>query len=146
MLTEFILIKLQMMFEIIVVTLTIFGEGQSEGYKGRILIGNVIQNRCEIRNTSSINICLANKQFSYWNSIYYLNRDINQIIKELNISNFRSLKVLIHSYKVANKVVNKKLNHLKNNVLFYTRLDINNKWTKEAKIICIHRHHKFMML
>src|SRR4051812_25123549 len=54
--------------ELDILALTIYGEARGETIEGQIAVGNVIRNRVVALKKTYRDICLADKQFSCWNT------------------------------------------------------------------------------
>ena len=53
--------------EILVIALTLLGEARGEGIEGMAGVASVIQTRAIERKQTPTQVCLAPKQFSFWN-------------------------------------------------------------------------------
>jgi len=113
--------------------LAIYFEGRGETLLGQNLIANTIENRVNSKHypNNYCDVMTENKQFSFYNNV----KDINS----LKTTNHKALNSAI---KVAeNYVKNKTIYH---NACHYTTHAINNKWTKNLKVVIEEGGHKFM--
>lgn len=118
------------MFELLLLTLTIFLEAEGESFKGKQAVANVIYNRHVTYNKSITEVILKPKQFSCWNDTDYVITRLSKIDK----------KALSDSFKASLLCKS----DITGGATHYTRVNIKRSWMKNKLITVIIDQHKFM--
>ena len=123
------------LFEIILLSFTIFAESSGEPYEGKVAVGSVIRNRAEVYQESYSDIILANKQFSCYNS----KKELMKHIKRIEIEVFAECAVIALGIYY---------NIIKDNTegaLYYVKMNVVVKWMKKMRVTILYNNHKFMV-
>ncbi len=127
-------------FEVLLITLTIFGESQGESQEGKIGVGNVIYKRHIESNKSFSDICLSKKQFSYFNNNgSRIERDKRVFSKSCVKQKVKTIKIFIRCYNIAKTVSNGSIKDNTNGSTYYHAKTYKNRilmplWAKSDKL------------
>ena len=120
---------------------TLMGEARGEGKEGILAVSNVIVNRYNnnLKYKSISEVCLEDKQFSFWNDRALIEKQINVINSDNN------KEITQFTANLVNKILNKEKipNVLGKNVLNYCRFDCFPKWRNDNKIVAKIKNHVF---
>ena len=122
--------------EILVIALTILGEARGEGFEGMAGVASVIQTRAIERKQTPTQVCLAPKQFSFWNG------GVSESQKRKLLANPQAQNA-IH---LAKLVAQKKMPDVVQGANHYHTFQVSPKWSKGEKTVAIIRNHKFYRL
>jgi N-acetylmuramoyl-L-alanine amidase len=122
--------------EILVIALTLLGEARGEGIEGMAGVASVIQTRAIERNQTPTQVCLAPKQFSFWND------KVTESQKRKLLANPQA-KNAIH---LAKLVAQKKMPDVVQGANHYHTFQVSPKWSKGEQVVAIIRNHKFYRL
>jgi len=65
---------------LLTIAFTIFGESEGEGLMGKKAVASAIYNRAKPNNTPIEKVCLAPKQFSFWNNMSF--NDVRNVVNK----------------------------------------------------------------
>ena len=122
--------------EILVIALTLLGEARGEGFEGMAGVASVIQARAIERKQTASQVCLAPKQFSFWNG------GVSEAQKRKLLSNPQAKNAL----HLAKLVAEKRMPDVVNGANHYHTFQVSPKWSKGEKTVAIIRNHKFYRL
>ena len=122
--------------ELLIVALTLLGEARGEGMEGMAGVASVIQTRMAERHQSASQVCLAPKQFSFWNS------GVSESTKNRLLSTPQGKDALY----LADLVVHKQLQSIVKGANHYHAISVSPKWARDAKLVATIRNHKFYKL
>ena len=122
--------------EILVIALTILGEARGEGVEGMAGVASVIQTRAIERKQTPTQVCLAPKQFSFWNN------KVTESQKRKLLANPQAKNALY----LAKLVVEKRMPDVVNGANHYHTFQVSPKWSKGERAVATIRNHKFYRL
>ena len=122
--------------EILVIALTLLGEARGEGIEGMAGVASVIQTRAIERKQTAHQVCLAPKQFSFWNG------GVSEAKKKQLLANPQAKNAL----HLAKLVAEKRMPDVVNGANHYHTFQVSPKWSKGEKTVAIIRNHKFYRL
>lgn len=122
--------------EILVIALTILGEARGEGFEGMAGVASVIQTRAIERKQTASQVCLAPKQFSFWNGGVSEAKQ-QELLKNPQASN---------AIRLAKLVIEKRMPDVVNGANHYHTLQVYPKWSKGEQVVATIRNHKFYRL
>lgn len=122
--------------EILVIALTLLGEARGEGIEGMAGVASVIQTRAIERHQTASQVCLAPKQFSFWNVKH------SEQEKAKLLANPQGQNAL----HLAKLVADKRMPDVVNGANHYHTLSVHPKWSKAEKPVAVIQNHKFYRL
>ena len=122
--------------ELLIVALTLLGEARGEGMEGMAGVASVIQTRMAERHQSASQVCLAPKQFSFWNS------GVSETTKKKLLSTPQGRDALY----LADLVVHHQMMSIVKGANHYHAVSVSPKWAKGATLVATIRNHKFYRL
>lgn len=122
--------------EILVIALTILGEARGEGFEGMAGVASVIQTRAIERKQTPSQVCLAPKQFSFWNG------GVTETQKQKLLANPQAHNAI----RLAKLVVEKRMPDVVNGANHYHTLQVYPKWSKGEQTVAVIKNHKFYRL
>jgi len=122
--------------EILVIALTILGEARGEGFEGMAGVASVIQTRTIERKQTATQVCLAPKQFSFWNGGVSEAKK-QELLKNPQVNN---------AIRLAKLVADKRMPDVVNGANHYHTFQVSPKWSKGETTVAIIRNHKFYRL
>ena len=122
--------------EILVIALTILGEARGEGFEGMAGVASVIQTRTIERKQTATQVCLAPKQFSFWNG------GVSEVRKQQLLKNPQAHNAL----RLAKLVAEKRMPDVVNGANHYHTFQVSPKWSKGVKEVALIKNHKFYKL
>ena len=122
--------------EILVIALTILGEARGEGFEGMAGVASVIQTRTIERKQTATQVCLAPKQFSFWND------GVSEVRKQQLLKNPQAINAL----RLAKLVAEKRMPDVVNGANHYHTFQVSPKWSKGEQVVATIRNHKFYRL
>jgi len=122
--------------EILVIALTLLGEARGEGFEGMAGVASVIQTRAIERKQTPTQVCLAPKQFSFWNG------GVSEAQKQKLLANPQAKNAL----HLAKLVAQKKIPNVVNGANHYHTFQVSPKWSKGEQVVATIRNHKFYRL
>jgi len=122
--------------EILVIALTILGEARGEGFEGMAGVASVIQTRAIERKQTASQVCLAPKQFSFWNG------GVSEAKKQQLLKNPQAQNAI----RLAKLVAEKRMPDVVNGANHYHTFQVSPKWSKGEVAVAIIRNHKFYRL
>jgi spore germination cell wall hydrolase CwlJ-like protein len=122
--------------QVIVVALTLLGEARGEGIEGMAGVASVIQTRMVERNQSASQVCLAPKQFSFWNG------GVSESTKRKLLATAQGKNAL----HLARLVCSNKMPDIVNGANHYHTLQVFPKWSRGVKEVALIKNHKFYRL
>ena len=122
--------------EILVIALTLLGEARGEGFEGMAGVASVIQTRAIERKQTPTQVCLAPKQFSFWNG------GVSEAQKRKLLANPQAKNAL----HLAKLVAQKKIPNVVNGANHYHTFQVSPKWSKGEQVVATIRNHKFYRL
>ena len=122
--------------ELLIVALTLLGEARGEGMEGMAGVASVIQTRMIERHQSASQVCLARKQFSFWNG------GVSEATKRRLLSTPQGKDALY----LADLVVHKQLQSIVKGANHYHAISVAPKWARDARLVATIRNHKFYKL
>jgi N-acetylmuramoyl-L-alanine amidase len=122
--------------EILVIALTLLGEARGEGIEGMAGVASVIQTRAIERKQTASQVCLAPKQFSFWNG------GVSEAQKRKLLANPQAKNAL----HLAKLVAEKRMPDVVNGANHYHTFQVSPKWSKGEKPIAVIQNHKFYRL
>ena len=128
--------------EILVIALTILGEARGEGFEGMAGVASVIQTRAIERKQTASQVCLAPKQFSFWNGRTNLPREIGEEEKRKLLSNPQAPNAI----RLAKLVAEKRMPDVVNGANHYHTFQVSPKWSKNKIAVAVIQNHKFYRL
>ena len=128
--------------EILVIALTILGEARGEGFEGMAGVASVIQTRAIERKQTATQVCLAPKQFSFWNG----RTDIPRILEEEEKRKLLNNPQAPNAIRLAKLVAEKRMPDVVNGANHYHTFQVSPKWSKGEVTVAIIRNHKFYRL
>lgn len=122
--------------EILVIALTILGEARGEGFEGMAGVASVIQTRAIERKQTASEVCLAPKQFSFWNG------GVSKAKKQELLKNPQAHNAI----RLAKLVAEKRMPDVVNGANHYHTFQVSPKWSKAEKPVAVIQNHKFYRL
>jgi len=122
--------------ELLIVALTLLGEARGEGMEGMAGVASVIQTRMAERHQSASQVCLAPKQFSFWNG------GVSEATKKKLLATPQGKDALY----LADLVVHKQLQSIVKGANHYHAISVSPRWAKDARLVATIRNHKFYKL
>jgi spore germination cell wall hydrolase CwlJ-like protein len=122
--------------EIFIVALTLLGEARGETFEGMAGVASVIQTRMVERNQSASQVCLASKQFSFWNG------GVSESTKRKLLATAQGKNALY----LADLVIHKQMPDIVKGANHYHAISVSPKWAKDTKLVAVIKHHKFYKL
>ena len=122
--------------EILVIALTILGEARGEGFEGMAGVASVIQTRAIERKQTASEVCLAPKQFSFWNG------GVSEAKKQELLKNPQAQNAL----RLAKLVAEKRMPDVVNGANHYHTFQVSPKWSKGEQTVAVIKNHKFYRL
>jgi spore germination cell wall hydrolase CwlJ-like protein len=122
--------------ELFIVALTILGEARGETFEGMAGVASVIQTRMVERNQSARQVCLAPKQFSFWNG------GVSESTKRKLLATAQGKNALY----LADLVIHKQMPDIVKGANHYHAISVSPKWAKNTKLVATIRNHKFYRL
>jgi N-acetylmuramoyl-L-alanine amidase len=122
--------------EILVIALTILGEARGEGFEGMAGVASVIQTRAIERKQTPTQVCLAPKQFSFWNG------GVSEAKKQELLKNPQAGNAI----RLAKLVAEKRMPDVVQGANHYHTFQVSPKWSKGEKPIAVIQNHKFYRL
>jgi len=122
--------------EILVIALTILGEARGEGFEGMAGVASVIQTRTIERKQTATQVCLAPKQFSFWNG------GVSEAKKQELLKNPQANNAI----RLAKLVADKRMPDVVNGANHYHTFQVSPKWSKGEATVATIRNHKFYRL
>lgn len=122
--------------EILVIALTLLGEARGEGIEGMAGVASVIQTRAIEKHQPAYQVCLAPKQFSFWNG------KVSESQKQKLLANPQAENA-IH---LAKLVAEKRMPDVVNGANHYHTFQVSPKWSKNKTAVAIIKNHKFYRL
>ena len=122
--------------EILVIALTLLGEARGEGMQGMAGVASVIQTRAIERHQTASQVCLAPKQFSFWNG------GVSEAKKRELLKNPQANNAL----RLAKLVADKQMPDVVHGANHYHTLQVSPKWSKGEKPTAVIQNHKFYRL
>ncbi|NBP56297.1 cell wall hydrolase [bacterium] len=122
--------------EILVIALTILGEARGEGFEGMAGVASVIQTRTIERKQTAMQVCLAPKQFSFWNG------GVSETKKQELLNNPQ----VHNAIRLAKLVVEKRMPDVVNGANHYHTFQVSPSWSRGKETVAIIRNHKFYRL
>jgi N-acetylmuramoyl-L-alanine amidase len=122
--------------EILVIALTLLGEARGEGIEGMAGVASVIQTRAIERKQTPTQVCLAPKQFSFWNG------GVSEAKKQELLKSPQAHNAI----RLAKLVADKKMPDVVNGANHYHAINVNPKWAKDRQLVALIKHHKFYRL
>jgi N-acetylmuramoyl-L-alanine amidase len=122
--------------EILVIALTLLGEARGEGIEGMAGVASVIQTRAIERKQTASQVCLAPKQFSFWNG------GVSETQKRKLLANPQAKNAL----HLAKLVAEKRMPDVVNGANHYHTLQVSPKWSKGKPLVALIKNHKFYRL
>ena len=122
--------------EILVIALTLLGEARGEGFEGMAGVASVIQTRAIERKQTASQVCLAPKQFSFWNG------GVSEAKKQQLLKNPQAQNAI----RLAKLVAEKRMPDVVNGANHYHTFQVSPKWSKGEVAVAIIRNHKFYRL
>jgi spore germination cell wall hydrolase CwlJ-like protein len=122
--------------EIFIVALTLLGEARGETFEGMAGVASVIQTRMIERKQSASQVCLASKQFSFWND------GVSEPTKRKLLATAQGKNALY----LADLVIHKQMPDIVKGANHYHAISVSPKWAKNTKLVATIRNHKFYKL
>jgi len=122
--------------ELFIVALTLLGEARGETFEGMAGVASVIQTRMVERNQTASQVCLAPKQFSFWNG------GVSETTKKKLLATPQGKNALY----LADLVIHKQMVSIVKGANHYHAISVSPKWAKDAKLVATIRNHKFYRL
>ena len=122
--------------EILVIALTILGEARGEGFEGMAGVASVIQTRAIERKQTASQVCLAPKQFSFWNG------GVSEAKKQELLKNPQAYNAI----RLAKLVAEKRMPDVVNGANHYHTFQVSPKWSRGERVVATIRNHKFYRL
>jgi len=122
--------------EILIIALTILGEARGEGFEGMAGVASVIQTRAIERKQTASEVCLAPKQFSFWNG------GVSEAKKQQLLKNPQAQNAI----RLAKLVAEKRLPDVVNGANHYHTFQVSPKWSKGEQTVAVIKNHKFYRL
>lgn len=122
--------------EILVIALTLLGEARGEGFEGMAGVASVIQTRAIERKQTPTQVCLAPKQFSFWNG------GVSEAKKQELLKNPQAQNAI----RLAKLVAEKRMPDVVNGANHYHTLQVSPKWSKGQPLVALIKNHKFYRL
>ena len=122
--------------QVLIVALTLLGEARGEGIEGMAGVASVIQTRATERHQTPAQVCLAPKQFSFWNGKH------TEAEKAKLLANPQGENAL----RLARLVCSGKMPDVVNGANHYHALSVHPKWATASKQTKQINNHKFYKL
>ena len=122
--------------ELFIVALTILGEARGETFEGMAGVASVIQTRMIERKQTASQICLAPKQFSFWNG------GVSESTKRKLLATAQGKNALY----LADLVIHQQMPDIVKGANHYHAISVSPKWAKNTKLVATIRTHKFYRL
>ncbi len=122
--------------ELFIVALTILGEARGETFEGMAGVASVIQTRMIERKQTASQVCLAPKQFSFWNG------GVSEATKKKLLATAQGKNALY----LADLVIHQQMPDIVKGANHYHAVSVSPKWAKNTKLVATIRNHKFYRL
>jgi N-acetylmuramoyl-L-alanine amidase len=122
--------------EILVIALTILGEARGEGFEGMAGVASVIQTRSIERKQTPTQVCLAPKQFSFWNG------GVSEAKKQELLKNPQAGNAI----RLAKLVAEKRMPDVVQGANHYHTFQVSPKWSRGEQTVAVIKNHKFYRL
>ena len=122
--------------ELFIVALTILGEARGETFEGMAGVASVIQTRTIERKQTPSQVCLASKQFSFWNG------GVSESTKRKLLATTQGKNALY----LADLVIHKQMPDIVKGANHYHAISVAPKWARDARLVATIRNHKFYKL
>jgi spore germination cell wall hydrolase CwlJ-like protein len=122
--------------EILVIALTILGEARGEGFEGMAGVASVIQTRAIERKQTPTEVCLAPKQFSFWNG------GVSEEKKQELLKNPQAPNAI----RLAKLVAEKRMPDVVQGANHYHTFQVSPKWSRGEQTVAVIKNHKFYRL
>jgi spore germination cell wall hydrolase CwlJ-like protein len=122
--------------EILVIALTILGEARGEGFEGMAGVASVIQTRAIERKQTPTEVCLAPKQFSFWNG------GVSEAKKQELLKNPQASNAI----RLAKLVAEKRMPDVVQGANHYHTFQVSPKWSRGEQTVAVIKNHKFYRL
>ena len=122
--------------ELFIVALTILGEARGETFEGMAGVASVIQTRMIERKQTASQICLAPKQFSFWNG------GVSEATKKKLLATAQGKNALY----LADLVIHQQMPDIVKGANHYHAISVAPKWARNARLVATIRNHKFYKL
>ena len=122
--------------ELFIVALTILGEARGETFEGMAGVASVIQTRMVERKQSARQVCLAPKQFSFWNG------GVSEATKKKLLATPQGKNALY----LADLVIHKQMISIVKGANHYHAISVAPRWARDARLVATIRNHKFYRL
>jgi len=122
--------------EILVIALTLLGEARGEGFDGMAGVASVIQTRAIERKQTASQVCLAPKQFSFWNG------GVTEAQKQKLLANPQAHNAI----RLAKLVAEKRMPDVVNGANHYHTFQVSPKWSRGEQTVAVIKNHKFYRL
>ena len=122
--------------EILVIALTLLGEARGEGFDGMAGVASVIQTRAIERKQTASQVCLAPKQFSFWNG------GVTEAQKQKLLANPQAHNAI----RLAKLVAEKRMPDVVNGANHYHTFQVSPKWSKGEQTVAVIKNHEFYRL
>ena len=122
--------------ELFIVALTILGEARGETFEGMAGVASVIQTRTIERKQTPSQVCLASKQFSFWNG------GVSESTKRKLLATAQGKNALY----LADLVIHQQMPDIVKGANHYHAISVAPRWARDAKLVATIRNHKFYRL
>jgi len=122
--------------ELFIVALTILGEARGETFEGMAGVASVIQTRTIERKQTPSQVCLASKQFSFWNG------GVSEATKKKLLATAQGKNALY----LADLVIHKQMPDIVKGANHYHAISVAPRWARDARLVATIRNHKFYKL
>ena len=122
--------------KVLIVALTLLGEARGEGFEGMSGVASVIQTRSIERRQTPDAVCLAPKQFSFWN-IKHSEEEKARLLASPQGQDALRLARLVCAGTMPDVV---------NGANHYHAVSVHPKWAKASALVALINHHKFYRL
>ena len=122
--------------ELFIVALTILGEARGETFEGMAGVASVIQTRMIERKQTASQICLAPKQFSFWNG------GVSEATKKKLLATAQGKNALY----LADLVIHQQMPDIVKGANHYHAISVAPRWARDARLVATIRNHKFYKL
>jgi len=122
--------------ELFIVALTILGEARGETFEGMAGVASVIQTRTIERKQTPSQVCLASKQFSFWNG------KVSESSKRKLLATRQGKDALY----LADLVLHKQMPDIVKGANHYHAVSVSPRWARDARLVATIRNHKFYRL
>jgi len=122
--------------ELFIVALTILGEARGETFEGMAGVASVIQTRTIERKQTPSQVCLASKQFSFWNG------GVSESTKRKLLATAQGKNALY----LADLVIHQQMPDIVKGANHYHAISVAPRWARDARLVATIRNHKFYRL